>query len=65
MCIERLVGHGEGGLAETVLVAGVCHRARESYPDLSSSEVLATLRDLKAVGRVRHSVGRWRLVSRW
>jgi len=46
-------------------VAGVCHRARESYPGLAGNEVLAILRELKKTGQVRQSVGRWRLASRW
>jgi hypothetical protein len=58
--LARLGGHSEG-LLEAVLVAGICHKARESaFSDLQRHEVLAVLRALKEIGHVSNSAGRWK-----
>jgi hypothetical protein len=60
--LERLSSYLEHGLLEDVLVAGVRHRARATYPDLTSNEVVSFLKDLQNSGRARVSAGRWRRV---
>lgn len=60
--LERLADYLEQGLREDVLIAGVRHRARADYPDMTGAEVTAALRDLQTSGRVKHSAGRWRRV---
>lgn len=63
--LERLAGYSEAGLAEPILVAGVIHRASDTYDDLTPYEITSVLKDLKKTGQLRLSAGRWRLVSRW
>lgn len=60
--LERLADYIEQGLREDVLLAGIKHRARADYPDLTPPEVIGVLKDLQTAGRVRHSAGRWRRV---
>jgi hypothetical protein len=60
--LERLSDYLEQGLREDVLVAGVKHRARADYPDLTPVEILTALRELQDNNRVKHSAGRWRRV---
>jgi hypothetical protein len=63
--LERLASTtSESGLGQTVLVAGVRHRARQLYPRLGPQPVMAALKGLEEKGRVRHSAGRWRYVGR-
>jgi hypothetical protein len=64
-CIERLARSSEKGLAETVLVAGVRHAAREQYPDMTPLEITGVLKQLKETSRVRYSAGRWSIVTRF
>jgi hypothetical protein len=64
--LERLAEYMEQGLREDVLVAGVRHRARADYPDMTPVEIVGVLRELGNAGRVRHSAGRWkRVLSGW
>ena len=63
--LERLAGRSENGLAEVVLIAGIRHAARGTYPHLTAPEVTAVLKGLKESGRVRHSAGRWSVPGRW
>lgn len=62
---ERLEPYGDKGLKEVVLLAGVRHAARATYPDLQQPEITAAMQHLKAVGRIRYSAGRWSLPGRW
>lgn len=62
LCLERLDDYREQGLKEDVLVAGVKHRARNEYPDLTPAEITGVLRELAATGRVKQSAGRWRRI---
>lgn len=55
--LSRLAKYGSRGLKESIVVAGARHRA--PWEDLSSAEVLATLRKLKRENRLRFSAGRW------
>lgn len=65
ICMERLNGATETGLAETVLVAGVRHRAKaDGHGEVSMADVTAVLRGLKATNRVRFSAGRWMSTAR-
>ena len=64
-CLERLARTSDKGLAETVLVAGVRHAAREAYADLTPLDVTTVLKQLKESNRVRYSAGRWALVTRF
>lgn len=59
--LDRLADAFEGGLAESVLIAGVRHRARDMWPDMQGHEVKSVLNDLASMGRARQSAGRWRL----
>lgn len=63
--IERVASAGERGLSEQVLLAGLRHRARDRYPNLSPSEIQAVLKNLRDAGRVRYSAGRWIAQGRW
>src|SRR5688500_2177005 len=45
--LERLGRNPEKGLAETVLVAGVRHAAKDRYPDMTPLEVVTVLKQLK------------------
>jgi hypothetical protein len=63
--VERLARATEHGLAENVLVAGVRHAARASYPDLTPVEVTGILRQMKNGNIVRFSAGRWSLHTRF
>lgn len=63
--IERLARSSDKGLAETVLVAGIRHAAREQYSDMTPLEIVTVLRQLKDVNRVRYSAGRWAIVTRF
>lgn len=65
MILERLSGYGESGLAEQILIAGLMHRGKQSYPDISPFQIMTVLKDLKNTGQLKLSVGRWKLVSRW
>lgn len=65
MVLERLEDYHEQGLREDVLVAGVRHRGRTQYPDLTGVEVVGVLRDLQTAGRVKHSAGRWKRNLGW
>lgn len=67
ICMERLNGATDKGLAEAVLIAGVRHRAKtEGYEDVTPAEVTSALRGLKTADRVRTSAGRWMsTVRRW
>jgi len=65
ICMERLSNASDSGLKELVLVAGVRHRAKQQYPNVTPNEVTAVLKSLKASGRVRYSAGRWSSVARW
>lgn len=65
ICMERLNGATETGLAEVVLVAGVRHRAKtDGHGEVSMADVTAVLRGLKATNRVRFSAGRWMSTAR-
>jgi hypothetical protein len=64
VCMERLVASREKGLAEQVLVAGIRHRAREVYGDLTPREVVLVLKSLEATGRVKHTAQRWMIMGR-
>jgi hypothetical protein len=63
--LERLARATEHGLAEAVLVAGVRHAAKESYPDLTPVEVTGILRQMRDGHVVRYSAGRWSLQTRF
>lgn len=63
--LERVGSAGEKGLAEPVLVAGLRHRARDRYPNLTPAEIAAVLRSLRESGRVRYAAGRWIAPGRW
>ena len=66
LCLDRLTDYREQGLKEDVLVAGIRHRARTEYADVSPLEIVGVLKELQEVGRVRHSAGRWkRVVGSW
>jgi hypothetical protein len=65
LCMERLANASDSGLKELVLVAGVRHRAKANYPNVTPNEVTTVLKGLKASGRVRYSAGRWSSVARW
>ncbi len=65
MILERLSGYGESGLAEQILIAGLMHRGKTTYADISPFQIMTVLKDLKASGQLKLSVGRWKLVSRW
>lgn len=60
MVNERLAQAVDQGLLEAVLLAGVVHRARDRYPDLSKTDVKGVLRELERQGLARHSAGRWK-----
>lgn len=63
--LERLDDYMEQGLREDVLIAGVKHRGRAHYPDMTNPEVLGVMRDLGTAGRVKQSAGRWRRMMTW
>ena len=65
ICLERLAGATEKGLAELVLVAGVRHRAKGTYDDVTPKQVKAALEALKDSNRARYSAGRWAAAGRW
>ncbi len=66
LCMERLVNaSSDTGLKELVLIAGVRHRAKQQYPNVTPNEVTTVLKNLKAAGLVRYSAGRWSSVARW
>jgi hypothetical protein len=60
LVLERLQDYPETGLREDVLVAGVRHRARADYPDLTGAEINGILKELDAAKRVSQSAGRWK-----
>ena len=60
--IARLDIHGERGLKESILVAGVKHRTE--YTNLITAEVTAELRALAKEGKVKFSAGRWSRTKR-
>ena len=57
--MERLAGKGNG-LLETVLVAGLRHRAQSEFPSITPKEITAVLSLLKDEGMVHYSAGRWK-----
>lgn len=59
IALERLLPASERGLLEVVLFAGLQHRARELYPDMSAIEIRKVLEVLAERGDVRFSAGRW------
>jgi hypothetical protein len=63
--VERLARATEQGLAEAVLIAGVRHAAKESYPDLTPVEITGILRQMRDGHVVRYSAGRWSLQTRF
>ena len=66
LALDRLADHPEGGLREDVLVAGIRHRVKDHYADVTPFEIIAVLRGLGEAGRVRHSAGRWmRVMGSW
>ena len=62
--IERLARNTGSGLLESVLIAGVVHGARATYPELGDHLVREALKRLEGRGRARLSAGRWSLVER-
>ncbi|MCB9680864.1 MAG: hypothetical protein H6733_05270 [Alphaproteobacteria bacterium] len=58
--LERLGRPTDAGLLETVLVAGVKHRGRDRYADMTPKEVTDELKALEREGKVKHSAGRWK-----
>jgi hypothetical protein len=64
VAVERLGTKGDKGLLQVVLVAGVRHRAKEIYGDMTPREVLLVLKDLEKAGVVRHSAARWMIKGR-
>jgi hypothetical protein len=58
LCLERLSQVSENGLGESVLIAGIRHRAKASYPNVAPFEVSQVLKSLKEKGKVRYSAGR-------
>lgn len=65
LCLERLHAVSDKGLAEAVLMAGVKHRAKDTYEDVTPPQVKAALNALKDANRVRYSAGRWSAAGRW
>lgn len=66
LALDRLADHPEGGLREDVLVAGIRHRVKDHYADVTPFEIISVLRGLSEAGRVRHSAGRWmRVMGSW
>ena len=65
LCLERLNAVSEKGLAEAILFAGVRHRAKGTYDDVTPVQIKAALNALKVGARVRYSAGRWSAPSRW
>ncbi|MBN2798938.1 MAG: hypothetical protein JXX28_07300 [Deltaproteobacteria bacterium] len=63
--LERLRSYGDNGLSEAVLMAGVMHAAKDTYPALAPQDVHSVLLELKKTGMVRQSAGRWKSASRW
>ncbi len=63
-CLERLAATKGPGLRETVLIAGIKHRARERYPKLDATEVRSALKELANMGQAEVSAGRWRFKGR-
>ena len=61
--IERLQNYGSRGLKQAMLVAGAKHRA--PWDDLKDAEILAVLRELERLGKVKRSTNRWALSGRW
>ena len=66
ICMERLHGASDSGLAQAVMVAGIRHRAGQSgLAGVTPAEVLKALRNLEQAGRVRQSAGRWMSARMW
>lgn len=63
VCLERLANATDNGLLETVLIAGVRHRAREMYPQLLPPQITAVLREMERAGVVRSTAGRWLIAA--
>jgi hypothetical protein len=61
--LERLAGRSQG-LLETVLIAGLKHRARERFPDLTQQEITKILKGMSEKGTVRFSARRWSVAGR-
>ena len=60
LLIERLsTVASDKGLSETVLIAGIRHRAKSAYPRLGPHEVTKVLKDLEKRGLLRKSARRW------
>jgi hypothetical protein len=63
--LERLGRHGEGGLLEDVLIAGICRASRDTdHQGVSAYDVKTALKELEAENRVKHSARRWRAAFR-
>jgi len=65
LLLERLSAATESGLSEVVLVAGVRHRAKGTYDDVTPKQVKTALARLKETNRARFSAGRWSANARW
>jgi hypothetical protein len=65
LILERVSPQLENGLKEVVLIAGTRHRAKERYPDLLPQEIISALKELKEIGQLQYSAGRWKRTSRW
>ena len=66
LCMERLQGASDRGLAQAVMVAGIRHRAGQAgLSGVTPAEVMKALRTLEQAGRVRHSAGRWMSTRTW
>jgi hypothetical protein len=59
LVMERLGGASHRGLSEQVLIAGIRHHAKGTYPHVSPAEITAALKQLQDAGLARHSAGRW------
>ena len=62
--LERLANK-DSGLKEMVLVAGVRHHAKASYPRLLPNDVLTVLKRMKETEAIKFSAGRWFIEKRW
>lgn len=63
VCRERLAGARDRGLQQVVLIAGVRHRARDRYPDLTPKEITDVLNDMAKTGEAKVSALRWTLTA--
>lgn len=65
IAMERLAYTSDKGLMEAVLVAGICHIAKDEYSDVTPKQVKDALKGMKDDGRARYSAGRWMGTSRY